>query len=43
MVAEGYARFLKAPDMICKSDLAAIRLTTDNLDPNLRAFDQANT
>ena len=38
MVAEGYARFLKAPDMICRSDLAAIRLTTDNLDPNLRAF-----
>lgn len=38
IVAEGYARFLKAPDMIHRSDVAAIRLTKDNLDPNLRGF-----
>lgn len=35
---EGYARFLKTPSMIRRSDVATIRLTKDNLDPNLRAF-----
>ena len=35
IVVEGYARFLKASDMIRISDLAAIRKTKDNLDPAL--------
>ncbi|MFK0271140.1 hypothetical protein [Pseudomonas asiatica] len=38
IVAEGYARFLKASDLISRSDIAAIRRTKDNIDPNLRGF-----
>jgi hypothetical protein len=38
IVAEGYTKFLRAQDIILRSDLAAIRLTNDNLDPTLRAL-----
>lgn len=38
IVADGYARFLKATDMISQSDIDAILLAKDNLDPNLRGF-----
>ncbi|WP_192985008.1 hypothetical protein [Pseudomonas sp. EggHat1] len=38
VVAEGFARYLKTPDIIRRSDVIAIRPTKDNLDPNLRGF-----
>lgn len=38
IVIEGYAKFKQTQDMILSSDLNAMRLTDDNLDPTQRAF-----
>lgn len=37
IVTDGYREFSKTQDMIQKSDIAAIRETTNNLDPNMTA------